>query len=83
MRSAIHVKGSVSLRAGVSAASSLPGMRTSIRLATQELASDGRGVSSAGPERWTADATLDPAAPGDCPLTLLDTRVIDEPRGTG
>ena len=80
----IHVRGPLlSMRAGVSATSSLPGMGTSIGLATQELASDGRGVWWAGPELWTANATLAPAAPGDCPETILDTRVIDEPRGTG
>ncbi len=80
----IRVRGSLlSLRAGVSATTSLPGIGASIGLAAQELASDGRGVWWAGPERWTAQATLEPAAPGDCPQTILDTRVIDEPRGTG
>ena len=64
----IHVSGSLlSLRAGVSATSSLPGMRASIGLAAQELASDGRGVWWAGPERWTAAATVEPAARATAP----------------
>lgn len=80
----IRVRGSLlSMRAGVSATTSLPGIEASIALAAQELASDGRGVWWAGPERWTAAATLDPVAPGDCPQTILDTRVTGEPRGTG
>ena len=81
----IRVKGALrSLRAGVSATSSVPGHRTraSIGLPAQELASDGRGVWWAGLERWTASATVDPL-PGGCPQTVLDTRVFDRPRGRG
>lgn len=79
----IRVSGSLlSVRAGVSATSSLTGTSASIGLATQELASDGRGEWWAGPERWTATATVGPGS-SSCPVTLLGTRVIDKPRGTG
>ncbi len=78
----VRVKGSLlSLRAGVSATSSYYGQRTSIGLAAQELASDGRGVWWAGPERWTAATTIDRAGP--LPPTVLDTRVFDKPRAPG
>jgi hypothetical protein len=79
----IRVKGSLlSLRAGVSATSSFTDQRTSIGLAAQELASDGRGFWWAGPERWTAATTID-QVPGRCPTTVLDSRVVDKPLGAG
>ncbi len=79
----IRVRGSLrSLRAGVSATTVNSGRRTSIVLAAQELASDGRGEWWAGPERWTAATTFD-QAPGRCPVTVLDSRVIDKPLNAG